>query len=358
MERWSGVLRVPLHPNSRTFHRVGASLCLSPETRTLLVPKANAIFFCGDRVEGTGNPVIERLSNLQNLSEIIVSKFGSFTNAWVIEASAFNGPFAVYKDFIPSVNQYGEPSSYHPNGFPASTSTVSLLSNCLEEVRSVLPTPLHYMVQIATFFYDYNYCASGSYWAKKVILGTQVDTKSGLSPSCSFSRSKTFILGFSKGGAVLNQIVTELGFSDIGSNANSPDVGQLMGRKFAGSEEIYVVPKTKEDLLNSISEIHYVDVGLNSAGAYLTNHDVFERISKRLMQGASELRFILHGTPRQWSDKRRDWIRNEKDKMLRLLESEAPKSGGKFKVLERFYFTDKPPSMQMHFEIIESLDAS
>ncbi|KAG5130709.1 hypothetical protein AAZX31_13G171400 [Glycine max] len=327
MERWSGVLRVPLHPNSRTFHRVGASLCLSPETRTLLVPKANAIFFCGDRVEGTGNPVIERLSNLQKLSEIIVSKFGSFTNAWVIEASAFNGPFAVYKDFIPSVNQYGEPSSYHPNGFPASTSTVSLLSNCLEE-------------------------------AKKVILGTQVDTKSGLSPSCSFSRSKTFILGFSKGGAVLNQIVTELGFSDIGSNANSPDVGQLMGRKFAGSEEIYVVPKTKEDLLNSISEIHYVDVGLNSAGAYLTNHDVFERISKRLMQGASELRFILHGTPRQWSDKRRDWIRNEKDKMLRLLESEAPKSGGKFKVLERFYFTDKPPSMQMHFEIIESLDAS
>ena len=135
--------------------------------------------------------------------------------------------------------------------------------------------------------------------AKKVILGTQVDTKSGLSPSCSFSRSKTFILGFSKGGAVLNQIVTELGFSDIGSNANSPDVGQLMGRKFAGSEEIYVVPKTKEDLLNSISEIHYVDVGLNSAGAYLTNHDVFERISKRLMQGASELRFILHGTPRR-----------------------------------------------------------
>lgn len=134
MERWCGVLRVPLHSNSSTFHRVGASLCLSPETRTLSVPIANAIFFCGDRVEGTGNPVIEKLSDLQKLSEVVVSKFGSFINAWIIEASVFNGPCAVYKDFIPSVNQYGEPRSYHPNGFPASTSTVSLLSTCLEEV--------------------------------------------------------------------------------------------------------------------------------------------------------------------------------------------------------------------------------
>lgn len=327
MERWSGVLRVPLHPNSRTFHRVGASLCLSPETRTLRVPIANAIFFCGDRVEGTGNPVIERLSDLQKLSEIVVSKFGSFINAWVIEASVFNGPFAVYKDFIPSVNQYGEPRSYHPVGFPASASTISLLSNCLEEV-------------------------------KKVISGTQVDTKSGCTPSFCFSQPKTFILGFSKGGTVLNQIVTELGFSDIGSNANSPSMGQPMDRKFSGSEEIYVVPKTREGLLNSISEIHYVDVGLNSSGAYLTNHDVFERISKRLMQGAPPLRFILHGTPRQWSDRQRGWILNEKDKMLNLLESETPKSGAKLKVLARYYFADKPPSMQMHFEIIEILDIS
>ncbi|CAJ2666268.1 unnamed protein product [Trifolium pratense] len=68
------------------------------------------------------------------LSEIVVSKFGSSINAWVIEASVFNGPFAVYKDFISSVNQYGEPGSYNPIGFPASISTASLLSNCIEEV--------------------------------------------------------------------------------------------------------------------------------------------------------------------------------------------------------------------------------
>ncbi|KAL1322613.1 hypothetical protein HN51_067620 [Arachis hypogaea] len=319
MDRWSGILRVQLHSKSKAFHRVGASLCLSPETRTLSVPEANAIFFCGDRVEGTGNQVIERLSDLQKLSEIVVSKFGSSINAWVIQASVFNGPFAVYKDFIPSVNQYGEPRSYQPTGFPASTSTVSLLSNCLEEVR-------------------------------KVISGTRGDTQSGCSRRSSVSRPKTFILGFSKGGTVVNQIVTELGSTEIASDANSPCSGQ--------PEETCIVPKAKESLLNSITEIHYVDVGLNSTGAYLTNHHVFERITRRLIQGAPQLRFILHGTPRQWGNKQRDWIRNEKDEMLRLLESEAHKSEGKLKVHSRYYFADKPPDMQMHFEIIESLDVS
>lgn len=144
---------------------------------------------------------------------------------------------------------------------------------------------------------------------------------------------------------MLNQIVTELGFSNIESNVNS-------------AEEICIVPKTKEALLNSISEIHYVDVGLNSTGAYLTNHDVFERISKRLVEGASRLRFVLHGTPRQWTDKRRDWIRKEKDKMMVLIESEGDKCEGKLEVMSRYYFADKPPNMQMHFEIIESLDVS
>ncbi|CAJ2669893.1 unnamed protein product [Trifolium pratense] len=136
MERWSGVLRVPLDSNSGTFHRVGASLCLSSETRNL---------------------------------------------------------------------------------------------------------------------------------SKNRLRKASRDT-----PSCSFHQPKTFILGFSKGGTVLNQIVTELGFSGSGFNVNS-------------AEEICIIPKTKEALLNSISEIHY-------------------RIAKRLMQGAHQICFVLHGTPRQWTD--------------------------------------------------------
>ncbi|KAK4271032.1 hypothetical protein QN277_019787 [Acacia crassicarpa] len=329
MARWSGVFRVPLYPNPRTYYRVGASICFSPESKTLSAPSANAVFFCGDRVEGTGNPVIERLSDLQKISEILVSKFGHSINAWVIEASVFNGPFAVYNEFIPSVNQYGEPKLYSPVGFPASTSTVALLSNSLEEV-------------------------------KKVVFGQQIHAHSlsQCENSSCFAHPRTIILGFSKGGTVLNQLVTELGFSDVGSIEKSPHLGQPVDTKFPAFDESHIVPKTKEAFLNSINEIHYVDVGLNSTGAYLTSGDVIKGISRKLMQGAPGVRFMLHGTPRQWSDKWRGWICREKDALLHLLESESHKSGNKLQVYEKYYFADRPANLQMHFEIIERLDVN
>ncbi|KAK8630636.1 hypothetical protein V6N13_079421 [Hibiscus sabdariffa] len=286
----------------------------------LQVPSANAIFFNGDRVEGTRNPVVERLSDLQNIGEVLVSKFGGSVNAWVIEASIFNGPFAVYKDFIPSLNTYGEPHSYSPLPFPSSTSTLSLLSNCLLQARNAISSELEKPCSISL--------------------------SSSQSP-------KTLILGFSKGGTAVNQLVTELGsFEDNPGHVRELD--ELSGVE----EETRMIPTTREGLLNSITEIHYVDVGLNSSGAYITDRNVIESISKRVAGGASGIRFVLHGTPRQWCDSRRSWIREEKDRLCRLLESEAERSGGKLKVCERFYFGDRTPDMQMYFEVIEKMDVS
>ncbi|CAH8288399.1 unnamed protein product [Eruca vesicaria subsp. sativa] len=129
MERWSSVLKIPLNATTSNHYKIAASLCLSE------VPSANAIFFHGDRVRDTGNHVIERLYDLQTVADIIVSKFGNSVNAWVVEASVFNGPFAIYKDFVPSMNRYGEPTTpYSPIGLPASSSIVSLLSTFLQEV--------------------------------------------------------------------------------------------------------------------------------------------------------------------------------------------------------------------------------
>ncbi|KAK9207584.1 hypothetical protein WN943_017873 [Citrus x changshan-huyou] len=303
MDRWSGILRIPLNPNTNTFYRIGASLCLSSSSKTktkaLAVPSANAIFFNGDRVEGTGNPVIEKLSDLQNIADILVSKFGASVNAWVIDACVHNGPFAIYNDFVPNLNSRGEPKSYSPIGFPASTATVSLLSNCLQE-------------------------------AKNVTSRNPRESYSTGTSASSFYKPKTFILGFSKGGTVLNQLVTELGHLE----ANKSPVNAASIEEWAMSsiqEEPQIIPRTKESLLNSINEIHYVDVGLNTAGAYITDSNVIQRISKRLMEqtSGSGIRFVLHGTPRQWSDSWRVWIRNEKDKLVHLLESESQKNGGK-----------------------------
>ncbi|KAM1018977.1 hypothetical protein FF1_040393 [Malus domestica] len=322
MERWRGVLKVPLNPNARTCYQVAASLCLSPSSNTLTVPSANVIFFNGDRVAGTRNPVIERLSDLQNIAEILVSKIGGSTNAWVIDASVFNGPFAVYRDFIPSVNQWGEPKSYCPIGYPASGTIISLLSRCLEEVKK-----------------------------DNAIQKEQL--QQGISTS--HNQTKTLLFGFSKGGTVLNQLVTELGFLDVKSSGGA----SLMEEKHIGVEEgIHIVPSTKKSLLSSIREIHYVDVGLNSPGAYITDQSVIEKISERLIQGAAAICFILHGTPRQWRDNRRAWISKEKEQLVHLLESEAQRSGGKLQVCEKFYFADRTPNLQMHFEIIEKLDLS
>ncbi|CAA0842740.1 Unknown protein [Striga hermonthica] len=304
-----------LNPNSSSFYRVAASLGLSSSPKNLAVPSRNAIFFSGDRVEGTGNPVIERLSDLKTIAEVLVSKFGGSVNAFVVEASVFNGPFAVYKDFVPSVNDHGEPESYDATGFPASTSLVLLLSKFLAE-------------------------------AKNIILGKQNESYQAETSTSHSLKPKTTLLGFSKGGIILNQLITEFAFSQLPI--------ELSKKEFE-----HIIPTSKEHLLNSISEIHYVDVGLNSKGAYLDSKDVIDRISERVSKRNFGIRFILHGTPRQWRDERRIWIRMEKDALLRLLKGAASKDVfGKLKFRERLYFPHRLPDLQMHFEIIDFIDVS
>ncbi|CAN8318517.1 unnamed protein product [Cochlearia groenlandica] len=311
MDRWTGVLKIPLDATSSHYYRVAASLCLS-SSETLAVPSANAIFLHGDRVRETRNHVIERLYDLQTVAEIIVSKFGTCVNAWVVEASLYNGPFAIYKDFVPSVNQFGEPKSYSSFGFPASSSIVSVLHSFLHEEKRLV-------------------------------------VKESKEEPC----PRTILLGFSKGGVVINQLLTEI--SSLETSFADTSIQDKHTRKH---DKIQIIPASKESFLNSISEVHYVDVGLNSCGAYITDYNVVQRISKRIARGSNPLSVFVHGTPRQWCDDKRGWIVREKDELVRLLESEAENSYGKLKVYERFYFSDKLPNLQMHFEIIDALDVS
>lgn len=172
---------------------------------------------------------------------------------------------------------------------------------------------------------------------------------------------KSIILGFSKGGTVLNQLVAELSNCSVTSPSyhHSIEAQQQCGGKAPTSiDTIQIFPTTKESFLNSIADLHYVDVGLNSLGAYITDRDVIVRLSNRIAQGAQTVQFFIHGTPRQWRDRKRAWIREEKDVLAGLLKSESRKLGRKLRVSERLYFADKPPDLQMHFEIIEKLDLS
>lgn len=278
--------------------------------------------------------MIEKLSNLENISGVLVSKFGATVNSWVIEAAMFNDSFAIYKDFIPNVNQNGEPISYDATGFPASSSITMLLCNCFKEAKSSV---LRKQKEQQQQHHHHHH---------------QAEVPTMYNP-------KTIVLGFSKGGTVVNQLLTELGSLEIqlsGKETLQRKKGISVGR--AIQEEDQFIPTSTEGLLNSITEIHYVDVGLNSKGAYLTNKDLFERLPECLKQRPSAIRILLHGTPRQWNDSWRIWIRKEKDEMVRLLKLTARKHMGILIIRERLYFPDRPSSLQMHFEIIENLDVS
>ncbi|GFQ07479.1 hypothetical protein PHJA_002892000 [Phtheirospermum japonicum] len=108
----------------------------------------------------------------------------------------------------------------------------------------------------------------------------------------------------------------------------------------------------------SLAEIHYVDVGLNAEGAYITDKDVIGRVCEQIARRDFGIRFVFHGTPRQWCDERRVWIRKEKDGLVGLLKGGARRNNmmGKLQFRERLYFPHRLADMQMHFEIIDFMD--
>ncbi|KAK8935044.1 hypothetical protein KSP39_PZI013963 [Platanthera zijinensis] len=74
-----------------------------------------------------------------NIAEILVSKLGDFVNAWVVEASTFHEPFTVFMEFVLTVNSRGEPKHYDPDGFPASSSIVRIISKSINQsIRIVI----------------------------------------------------------------------------------------------------------------------------------------------------------------------------------------------------------------------------
>lgn len=186
---------------------------------------------------------------------------------------------------------------------------------------------------------------------------------------------QSVVLGFSKGGVVLNQLLTEIAHAQayVGNLRSKSTGGELTGfsdvheqqkkvnleHHQRHSEINLLVPTTPQDFLESIQDCHYVDVGLNCPGAYQTDPTVSEGIGRAAASRKTGLRILLHGTPRQWADQLRPWISFEKDTFLALLGEQARKyKENKLEACEKLYFSDRTSSLQMHFEIIEYLDLS
>ncbi|XP_078447766.1 uncharacterized protein LOC144716510 [Wolffia australiana] len=302
MSRWAGTLIVPF--NCNTHLKIFASVSLSAVS-------INAVFFKGDRIEGRSrNKVIEELSDSTHIAQLLVSKLGGDAiNAWIVSAPSYNGSLSVYKEFVPTVNSCGDPLGYDPALFPASKAIVSILSECNRQVSAK--------------------------------VGGRQQESTGV-----HSIPRTVLIGFSKGGIVLNQVLTEI--SSI-EDASVDDQTSLDGMKFPNSEIAF---------LQSISGIHFVDVGLNCPGAYLTDPCKIKKIVENFHAWSSSkpISVVLHGTPRQWCDNHRPWIREEKDKFAGILRhEEAPNGVQRICFKEIMYFSNLLPSLQMHFEIIKSM---
>ena len=164
---------------------------------------------------------------------------------------------------------------------------------------------------------------------------------------------RTLLFGFSKGGVVLNQLLSEIAFFE---EQNERIVDQNTQEQLQSK---VLFPGSIRDLLKSIHEVHYIDVGLNCPGAYLTDKNILEKVVKFAASGSGSgpsLRIVFHGTPRQWKDRDRSWIAHEKETCITLLSMLAKTYGDKVWISEKLYFEGECPSLRMHFRILECFD--
>jgi len=155
---------------------------------------------------------------------------------------------------------------------------------------------------------------------------------------------RTVLVGFSKGGVVLNQMLAELSAGTAKSSSSELQLQEDGDMSNGNSQD-----DSEKRVL--IDEVHYVDAGLNSRGAYLTHPEIIENLSGMQEHRRDRaLKVFLHGTPRQWRDRRRKWVGDEKDRMVALMRK------NKMSVTERIYMEEEEASLAMHFRCLEAMN--
>lgn len=102
-------------------------------------------------------------------------------------------------------------------------------------------------------------------------------------------------------GLLLLQILVELAELAAGP------AGQGRGGSPGGATpHLHQPPEAAEEgaiaLLRSLQQIHFLDCGLNCRGAYLTDPEAVQRLGAWCRQHP-QLRLFVHGTPRQWGER-------------------------------------------------------
>ncbi|KAK9817136.1 hypothetical protein WJX72_010060 [[Myrmecia] bisecta] len=264
--------------------------------------KAVVVFYPGDQLQDRSLPAeVLRLQDPHNQARIMAKKFPGAT-IYVVMPSRLEAGCACFDHFLNKTTQTGEPLGYQGSSFKACSQLWSLLKHA----------------------------GSWKEGANQPII---------------------HLVGFSKGGVVLNQVLSELAcFADLAAAGGSPSSAQQapQGASPAVSATTEAqLPQPMSAFLQAIAQLHFLDVGLNSRGAYMTDARVIASLGRQVQQ--PRLQIFLHGTPRQWDDARRPWIPQEKNMFVRLLDSSG------VLVVEHKYFKGQEPSLLMHFEVIDAM---
>ncbi|KAF1791621.1 Uncharacterized protein GQ600_23322 [Phytophthora cactorum] len=244
----------------------------------------NVIFFPGDvqdfKTVMTTGPFADYSDYAyEAVAELLSEKFGDTCNVWVVQPSRFkHGAYSSFNNFV-TTDEYGAATKYDPTAY-ATKHLASLMQNTQATMRR---------------------------------QGVNVSTALPM-----------HLLGFSKGGIVLNQLVTELvRYSFNKKRSNSGQVRQ--GSVFASTRQFFAAvgflfllderesfcflfcQLTLSIYSGQINSIHWLDAGNGSLEGAMPTEETALAVLSRYEQ----LRLFVHVTPYQYEARQRPWIKAE-----------------------------------------------
>lgn len=289
--------------NERLSFRLRSRGWLHRENELFLsIPKrasasCTVIFFPGDvqdfRVAMMTGPFAHYSDySYEAVAELLSRKFGEASNVWVVRPRRFkHGAYSSFDNFV-QTNDYGAATKYDPAASATKHLTV-LMQN-----------------------------------AQALLRQQGVNVSTGL---------PMHLLGFSKGGIVLNQLVTELvRYSFYKKRSNSGQVRQ--GSVCASTRQFFA----------AINSMHWLDSGNGSLDGALPTEEAALAVLARYEQ----LRLFVHVTPYQYEARQRPWIRNEVNSFVNKMNL----LGADVQLI--IYYAGDECSLASHFHILHDFESS
>ncbi|KAG2499943.1 hypothetical protein HYH03_002230 [Edaphochlamys debaryana] len=285
----------------------------------------------------------------------------------VLPTTVAPGGQSCFGAFLPAMTATGEPLGFKPAGYKAATHLAELLAEAKAEAVAARTAE----AGAAPAPDEPSRAGAGAGAEAAAQAGDPAPAPVGEGEG----EGGVVLVGFSKGAVVVNQLLAEMAAHEeargaeagtsggvvgagpsgaappsltggAGPGAVGPAVARPLATALAGARPA-LAPPAAAAVLDSIRAVHFLDAGLNCRGVHLTDPTPISHLAARHRR--QPLSLVLHGTPRQWGDRRRPWIAAEKDRFLALLaEAGLPAEA-------RSYFAGQPGSLKQHFDVIKEM---